>query len=197
MSSLLETGEITLTGVTASQGRLDVVFDLIEQRRAELDREAGDDELARKIARYAGPAFRVIIDASRLDGLLGDDGCRAHIEHVARHGDRCGVVILIVGGDLGDVARSLTCSRTLTAALMSGKGVKHVEPTGPALHGGARSEAERAVELLLAAGRQLTGVEPAALVDALRSAIGDDAPESRASLSAALRATADLIGGVE
>lgn len=89
--------EIQVSGdnIPVAQGRLDYVFTLIESRREELNTQARGNGLPLGAVRYIGPTFQVHVTS--LAALMGDDLCRSYLEHVARNGARCGVVVLIYG----------------------------------------------------------------------------------------------------
>jgi hypothetical protein len=177
-------GEITVDGanVAAALGRLEYAGSLIERRRQELDDAAGDDKIARAMAKYVGPPFRVhVINPA---GLLDDDEARAALEHIARHGERTGVIGLL-HGPLDEVTEALSASRALTAALMSGKGYRHVEPHGVA------DLRQRAAAVVLD-DRFLSAVadDPGALARVVASVSGG---EAAVRIAAAFRLAADVL----
>lgn len=122
--------EVHGDSVLTARGRLAAVFVLIEHRRAALDARAEAEGIAAPGIRYDGPAS--VLHVRNLPGLLDDDECRATIEHLVRHGARCGVVARVYGLpgevvaalDADEVFRAgeaLHGSTAVAAALMEGR----------------------------------------------------------------------------
>lgn len=108
-------------------GHLESVTDLIEQRRKALDDQAQASGVPLGAVRYRGPAFVLhVLDAAE---VLADHEARASIEHAARHGARCGVVVKLYG-PARDLERVLAAiSPPLLRGLIDGRTVQIIEPT--------------------------------------------------------------------
>lgn len=185
-------GEIWVDGMQlgTAQGRLGYVVGLVTLRRDALDRLGRESNGAASIT---GAPFRVNVRGD-LYALLYDDECRAALEFVAEHGERCGVVVLLYGSpDLITHAIALR-SDTLTAAYAEGKVLRHVTDFGADLVGDTAATAAAAA--LLTAGRRVAACSnPAALALALDAtfAAADDAGAARRDLAVALHRTATLL----
>jgi len=128
---MMETAEIDIRAHDTHGARLALggVFDLIEERRVTLDAQAASEGVPAPAARYAGPALVVrVVDVTADAAALADDEVRAHLEHVARHGARCGVVVEL-HGTTEAASKACAGSRGLLAALLDRRALRVIEPT--------------------------------------------------------------------
>lgn len=98
-----------------AQSRLDYVRGVINRRLAALaEVEPGDPLMPPP--RYIGPALRV--DAGNVPDLLADRACAEYLGHIADHGARTGVVLVLHAG-AAEAAYAIAATGTATAGVLA------------------------------------------------------------------------------